>query len=137
MSDSFSTRDYKHLRCGELTTIGGIDYRMLRHPMEAVSTTFCATCGKQFPLIEFEWADNGENLQEYRSNMATSSSIIGRLLVGVIPVVVLAGFVYVAVTRYSTPNLKLIGFGILAMFGALIVTAIAVNAIFRVKAAER
>jgi len=26
---------------------------------------FCATCGKLFPLIEFEWA-TCENLQEYR-----------------------------------------------------------------------
>jgi len=37
----------------------------------------------------------------------------------------IAGFVYVAVTRYPTPDLKLIGIGILTMFGALIVTAIA------------
>jgi len=48
-------RSYIHRTCGGLTTMGlAIAETYARHP-EFYSGTFCAICGKHFPLDQFVW----------------------------------------------------------------------------------
>ena len=53
---------YQHLPCGSVTTMGqALSETYARDPL-FYSGTFCATCRAHFPLVQFVWTADGQQV---------------------------------------------------------------------------
>ena len=59
------SRLYIHNKCGEVTEIGGGDFKNVASPVPGMVTTMCSACGKMFPISQFKWADSDEKIVAY------------------------------------------------------------------------
>lgn len=59
------SRLYIHNKCGEVTEVGGGDFKNMAAPVPGMPRTMCAACGGIFPTTEFKWEDSGEQITAY------------------------------------------------------------------------
>lgn len=55
-------RTYRHLTCGNTTSMGTALAETYARDPEFYSGTFCCTCGAHFPLDQFVWPEDGSKL---------------------------------------------------------------------------
>lgn len=71
-------RAYIHLKCGQQTTVDGMEFRGLCDPVAGLfeMTARCVACDEQGALEGFVWADTNESLPSYRRRIRASVSVV-------------------------------------------------------------
>ena len=65
-----TSRSYLHLACGGVTVVGDWAFEAICNPLNDPGVkTMCSACGRYAPLIEFKWADTGENIIDYHERL--------------------------------------------------------------------
>lgn len=73
-------RTYTHTRCGESTIVAGHDFQGISMVLLETETTYCTTCGAQFPVEEYTWDDTGERISDAQARLAAKAPAWARLL---------------------------------------------------------
>jgi hypothetical protein len=55
-------RSYKHLKCGAVTTMGTALCETYARDPKYYGSTFCCACGSHFPVSEFRWTEDNEEV---------------------------------------------------------------------------
>lgn len=74
------SRDYRHVKCGTVTTISGQSFEVMSNPLSDMAGTFCSGCNSMFTLDEYEWADTGENVLAYYARHAAKATPFQKFL---------------------------------------------------------
>lgn len=74
------SRDYRHVKCGTVTTISGQSFEVMSNPLSDMAQTFCSGCNSMFTLDEYEWADSGEKVLDYYARHSAKATPFQRFL---------------------------------------------------------
>jgi hypothetical protein len=74
------SRDYRHVKCGTVTTISGQPFEVMSNPLSDMLATWCSGCNAMFTLDEYEWADSGENVHAYYARHGAKATPLQKFL---------------------------------------------------------
>jgi hypothetical protein len=74
------SRDYRHVKCGTVTTISGQPFEVMSNPLSDMAATWCSGCNSMFTLDEYEWADSNENVLAYYARHAAKATPFQKFL---------------------------------------------------------
>ena len=74
------SRTYRHVQCGNETTVSEESFEVASNPLSTMETTQCAACGAQFPIADFVWADTGETIADYYARHSKGATDMQRFL---------------------------------------------------------
>lgn len=85
------SRDYRHIKCGTITTISGQPFEVMSNPLSDMSRTWCSGCSSMFTLDEYEWADSGESIPAYYSRHSSKATSFQKFLCSRMNMLVMGG----------------------------------------------
>lgn len=126
------SRTYRHVRCQQVTMVGGQSFEVVSNPMSSMERTMCSTCGTMFPIAEFVWVDTGESISDYYARHTTRATPLQRFLCSKTFMVALAGIVAIgtAAATYSLVANQNVLARLICAAGGLMVGAMIGLAIF-------
>ena len=74
------SRTYRHIQCGADTAVSGQPFETVSNPMSSMEQTLCSSCGRMFPITEFEWTDTGEKISDYYARYTKNATSLQRFL---------------------------------------------------------
>ncbi len=86
------SRVYRHLKCGEETTVSGDAFEFASNPFSNMWRTWCVKCNGFCPVAEFEWSDSREKITDYYARHSSRATPFQRLLcsrsIGIIGIII-------------------------------------------------
>lgn len=68
------SRTYRHIQCGNVTNVEGQSFEIVSNPMSSMERTLCASCGKMFPITDFEWVETKETIADYYARHSATAT---------------------------------------------------------------
>jgi hypothetical protein len=122
------SRVYRHLTCGQETTVTGSPFGVITDPLASMWRTWCGNCNGLFPLDQYVWSDTGEKITDYWARHGARATQLERWLCSKTALVVLisTGLVAGLISGYfgfrrdalGTMILMMAFFGFVGVFAA-------------------
>ena len=126
------SRTYRHIKCGNETTVGEQSFEVFSNPMSSMEQTQCSSCNAMFPISEFEWSDTGETIADYYARHTEAATDRQRFLCSkkfMVGLILFSAIVTAGAISVLVANNNMLA-RIICLFGGLMIGAMIGMAIF-------